>query len=220
MLARILAITIMLTAGTAMAQSMRALPGKSGFQTVVPVDEGYYVDLSYLEIDHKIFSPDTITSEDIKQFIPMNLREGTEEDVIAKKILDHNIRNILTHDAIQDFKVVKAVRFYTEQAISTNFKFTTSTGEKKLVKTGKKSAPYKAAVERIQHRVDFAVKAAQQRASVRYRGFIDTQVTYDVLKKRTQVRFIQKFGKQSVVHINLSKTEKDTRSYVGLRTSF
>lgn len=151
--------------------------------------------------NYKVMKPQINEQFDTKKIIPLSLTPTRDQDLVTKQVADQTIRTIWDETGIKKTKVGKALEV-VEQKLSTEIKIAESTTSVKDKK--------------IEHKINFEVKALQNIASVKYQGFGEVWLGYEALVSQTTVSISQNIleNKNLVLRQRWLPTDRFSEMYV------
>jgi len=151
--------------------------------------------------NYKVIKPQINNQFDTTKIIPLSLSPTTDQDLVTKQVADQTIKTIWDETGIKKTKVGQAVEA-VQQKLTTEIKLAetaTSVKEKK-----------------IEHKLNFEVKALQNTANVKYQGYGEVLLGYEAPISQTTVSISQNVleNKNLVLRQRWLPTDRFSEMYV------
>lgn len=163
-----------------------------------PSSDSKKLDLTLIEKMRPSQAPVAFRTED---FIPTYLSPSSDEDYVASKIIFHSLNHLIDSPRFRRTSIGKAAATLDQ---TLNPQFTISSSGK----------------DQIKHQVQFEVRPEQSQASIKYRGYIQAQLAYQVENKMIGFEMSQTLDSNTRVAFNHNMLAGQVTDTVTLNWSF
>lgn len=143
----------------------------------------------------------TITSKDVEQYVPLDLRETNDAGYIARRVGDRALNQWWNSPEMQGTAIAQTAHS-VEKSMKTELNVRSDDPNK------------------VDHKLSFQVQALQSTAVAKYQGWVDARAEYNARSRRSLVEFTQKILKNKDLILSHSATSREDVTSAGVRWAF
>lgn len=144
-----------------------------------------------------------LTTDDVSEFIPMDIPSGSSSETVQAKILGHSINALIRKVTQKNKKLAKMTNQVTDSLhLNADVSFAPATPN---------SQP---------HKLSFQTRLLASVATVRYSGLLDAAFTYNIRSNEALLEFEPKISLPIELLISQAVSPLETRSLIKLKVSY